>query len=269
MMRLKLVALLFLISCSAFAQKLWVYSITGSAEKKEGSSWISLQHSDILSGNDSIRTGKTSSMTILDRSNNKLYSFQGETPISVKDVISSQQKNPSLAKEFISYLWKSANGKLPKEAKSAGVVYRDGGNANLIANSLTKYKVDIELLDVESGKEVGDVVKIGQRALFKVRNHADIPLFVNVIDVDAAGNMAECIPVPDQSYMPLLMVPANSEVVLIDFPVEFSHPAGVDTLIPLAWHEPYDVKVVIENIKTISGNENIKTISGNQIMIVE
>ena len=130
-------------------------------------------------------------------------------------------------------------------------------------------KFDYKWDDVESGKEVGDVVKIGQRALFKVRNHADIPLFVNVIDVDAAGNMAECIPVPDQSYMPLLMVPANSEVVLIDFPVEFSHPAGVDTLIPLAWHEPYDVKVVIENIKTISGNENIKTISGNQIMIVE
>ena len=259
-MRLKLLVLFFLIGSNAFAQKLWVYSVTGSAEKKDDSSWVSLQRSDILSLNDAIRTDRTSSLTILDRSNNKLYSFQSETPMSVKDVISSQQKNPSLAKEFISYLWKSVNGKTQEGAKRAGVVYRDRDNANLIASSLTKYKVDIKLLDSESGNEIGNVVKIGQRALFKVRNYANIPLFVNVIDMDAAGNMAECIPVPDESYMPLLMVPANSEVILNNFPVEFSHPAGVDTLIPLAWHEPYDVKVVIENIENISGN---------QIMIVE
>lgn len=253
MRRFKLILLLLLVSSSTFAQKLWVYSVNGVAEKKEGSEWIALQRTDKLSTSDYIRTGKTSSLAILDRSSNKLYSLQSESPVTVKMVIDSQQKNPSLAKEFVSYLWKSVNGKGQSEAKSAGVVYRDGSNASMIANSLTKYKVAVTLLNAETGEELGDVIKIGQRALIKIINYADIPLFVNVIDVDADGNMAACIPVTDQSYLPQLMVPANAEVLLSSFPIEFSHPAGIDTLIPLAWHEPYNVDSVIEKITNVSG----------------
>lgn len=253
MRRLKLISILLLVSCSAFAQKLWVYSINGIAEKKEGTAWIALQRTDKLSASDLIRTGETSSLTILDRLNNKLYSFQGKAPASVKFIIESQQKNPSLAKEFISYLWKSVNGKVPTEIKSTGVVYRDGDNASLIAQNLTKYKVDVTLLSAETGDELGDVVKIGQRALFKITNHADVPLFVNVVDVDSAGNMAACIPIITLSILPLLMVPANSEVVLNSFPVEFSRPVGTDILIPIAWHEPFYVDSVIEKITNMSG----------------
>lgn len=183
-----------------------------------------------------------------------MYSFQGETPATVKLIIESQQKNPSLSKEFISYLWKSINGKGSSDIKSAGVVYRDRDNASIVAQNLTKYKVDIVLLSAETGDELGDVVKIGQRAIFKITNFADIPLFINVIDVDSAGNMAPCIPITDQSFLPQLMVPANSEVVLNSFPIEFSHPEGIDTLIPIAWPDPYSVESVANHIKNVQGH---------------
>ena len=47
-----------------------------------------------------------------------------------------------------------------------------------------------------------------------------------------------------------LYIPANSVIRLKDYPVEFYEPLGVDTLVLVAYHKPFDIANVVRMLQS-------------------
>jgi hypothetical protein len=98
-------------------------------------------------------------------------------------------------------------------------------------------------LDRES-KNVLDAVKVDGQAIFRIKNNSDVPLYVNILDVNEAGEKFVCLPIDDATTMSHLLIPANCTIDLAAHPVEFTEPKGVDNLILIATEVPYDLRQV-------------------------
>lgn len=252
--------LLPLLAFSGHSQNLWVYSFNGIVEVWSSSTWKPVELYQKLSPADSIKFGGNSSISILDRKNDKVYAIQKPGINSVNDLIKEagirSKKQPNTV---ISYLWDSLTGKNngAEYRSSAGVVYRDNDVSYAIASAATNatstLPVDFTLIDRETGYSIGEMAFVGNSALIRVNNHSAIDLFVNIIDVDAHGNITPCIPVTSAQIMMQLLIPANSEVLLNSFPIVFAEPRGEDKLILVASPEWFDVDVVVSAMRSGQG----------------
>ena len=252
--------ILVLVHLTAYPQNLWVYSFNGGIEIRSASGWKPAELYQRLSPSDSIRFGINASISILDRKNDKLYAIQKNHVASVEELLNEVSRHTNKQpKSVVSYLWQSLTGKNTGNEfrSSAGVVYRnDDVNyalASAVASSTSTFPVDFTLLDRETGCSVNETATVGNSALIQVNNHSAQDLFINVIDVDANGNMVPCIPVTSAQIMTQLFIPANSEVLLDSFPIVFTEPRGEDTLILVASPELFDAGVVVNALKTGKG----------------
>lgn len=252
-----LIAIVLSVNLSADAQNVWTYSANGHVEVFQNGEWKLFEAYQILSPTDSIRFAEGSSITILDRRNEKLFAVQMRGSHSVQSIIiDSRSKSNYHSKDFISFLWNSLrNGNNPdKYRKPASVVYRDddinSAIAAVVSNMSTNLPVEFELLDGETGCLICDTATFGGSAVVKVKNHSASDLFVNIIDVDADGNMSACIPVNSVQQMTQLLIPAQSQVVLESFPIVFGEPRGEDELILVACPYWFDIDSVILGIQS-------------------
>lgn len=251
-----LTAIALLTGLATKAQNLWIYSTNGNVDVFSNGLWGAAESYQKLTQSDSIRFTEGSSITILDRQNEKLYAVQKQGSHSVKSIITdSQAKSKKQSKDVISYLWNSLKGNNSADdyRKSAGVVYRDNDINAAIASAIstmsTNLPVEFYLLDGETDYLIGEVATVGNSATVKVKNHSAMDLFVNLIDVDVNGNMTPCIPISSAQQMAQLLIPAGAEVVLNSFPIIFAEPRGEDKLILVASPEWFDIEAVVANIQ--------------------
>ena len=260
-----LVLIVITVSLSSKAQDLWVYSTNGRVEIYSAASWSPAETYRKLDLTDSIRFGANSSVTLLDRKNDRIYAIQKDGCHSVQSLVSDAQKRSNKqSKDIVSYLWKSLRGKNSDDEfrRPAGVVYRNEDVNAVIANAVitrsSALPVEFDLLDEKTGYSIGEMATVGNSALVKVKNHSSQDLFVNLIDVDVSGNIAPCIPVSSAQQMMQLFIPAGAEVMLDSFPIVFAEPRGEDKLILVASPDLFDINAVIAGIneKNLSAGNN-------------
>ncbi|MBP5558248.1 MAG: hypothetical protein J6X71_00585 [Bacteroidales bacterium] len=252
------------VSQAVYAQDLWAYSINGSVEIRPDSSsgWRQLSPSQALHLSDSLRFGPYSSLTVLDRSHDKVYAIHGADASSVADLVKgSSTRSKKTRANLVSYLWNSfrENNSVDNHRRAAGVVYRDNSIDNALAYSVATGKSDLPvefvLIGESDGLPISGSVSIGQTAVVNVINHSQYDLFVNLLDKDATGYYSPCFPISNTQQMMQLFIPALSSVILSSFPVIVGEPRGKDNLILIASTEAFDV----DNVAGCLNNNNYST----------
>lgn len=247
---------LFVACVSAAGEDLWIYAINSSVELYH-SQWQAAKPLQKIALTDSLRFGENASVTLLDREKDRLYAVQGIKSQDVNTLVNEargrkQTGDPSL----VQFLWESARGNNSgdKFRHSAGVIYRDKdinvALASVIQSMDGNLPVEFELIDQESGEKIGETATIGQTALIKVKNYSALAIFVNLIDIDATGNISPCIPVSSATQMGQLLIPVRSEVILTSLPIVFTEPQGRDELILIASPEYFNIYAVVEALKS-------------------
>lgn len=268
MKKIAITLLTSLFCCVLHAQDIYVYSSTGTAEVQKGSEWSRLKKRDVLSSNDVIRIGQNSSLTLLDKKGEKMYSIPQSSAKTLSVLIDELKgKQQNVTSQFFNHAMKSMfNGGADRIShEAAGCTYRGDIVENDIAKSLfakmngtslkgatnqkTDYAISFELVEREGNRDIQNEAKIGGQAIFRVKNSGDKPMYVNVLDMDSNGDTYVCLPMDDAQTMAHLLIPAESTIDLIDFPIEFTEPAGQERMVLIATEEPYDLRIVNKYLK--------------------
>lgn len=268
MKKIAITLLTSLFCCVLHAQDIYVYSSTGTAEVQKGSEWSRLKKRDVLSSNDVIRIGQNSSLTLLDKKGEKMYSIPQSSAKTLSVLIDELKgKQQNVTSQFFNHAMKSMfNGGADRIShEAAGCTYRGDIVENDIAKSLfakmngtslkgatnqkTDYAISFELVEREGNRDIQNEAKIGGQAIFRVKNSGDKPMYVNVLDMDSNGDTYVCLPMDDAQTMAHLLIPAESTIDLIDFPIEFTEPAGEERMVLIATEEPYDLRIVNKYLK--------------------
>lgn len=242
---------------AAGAQNLWIYSVNGQVELFSRTGWEAATSFRKLDLADSLRFGADASVSILDRQNDKLIAVQGEGSQCVRTLLSqAQARSQKQPRAFVSYLWSSLQGNNSADAyrRSAGVVYRDddvhAALASAVLSMQSSLPVEFDFLDAQTRRPLGEAAPEGRVFVVRVTNHSATDLFVNLIDIDANGNMAACIPVSSAREMAQLLIPAGAAVVLDSFPLVVTGPKGRDDLILVATPGCFDIEAVIAALQS-------------------
>lgn len=263
----------FVLLCIAItisAQHLYVLNINGKAELKKNGKWVPLIKAQPLYDNNVIRTSKFGSVTILDTDRDKEYAVQSESGATVQALLSTQKFSVKrFAKEIVEVLSNIFTYSNDNERKNyettGGVTYRSDNADEAIASWLKKnlnenlevgnsaYSVSLQVMDPFTYQVIREI-KVGDHADLMVMNDSDIPLYVNVVDVDSEGQWSVVIPKDETEMMVTLLIPPHASVIL-PYPVHFFEPKGIDHLILLAYPMPFNLQRVIALCQ--SGNVDV------------
>lgn len=268
MKKVALTLLASLFCCLLYAQEIYVYSSTGVAEVQKGNEWSRLKKRDVLSANDVVRIGQNSSLTLLDKKAEKIYAIPQSAAKKLSQLLDELKgKQQNVTAQFFNHAMKSMfNGGADRIThEAAGCTYRGDIVENDIAKSLfakmngnslkgatnqkTDYAITFELVERGGEKGIQNEAKIGGQAIFRVKNGSDKPMYVNVLDMDSSGETYVCLPMDDAQTMSHLLIPAESTIDLVDFPIEFTEPAGQERMVLIATEEPYDLRIVNKYLK--------------------
>lgn len=261
-MKKYIIAALLCLCELAGAQNLIVFNVTGTAEKQEGGAWKRLSRREVLNDNDIVRVGNNSALSILDKGNNKVYAMKETNAEKVSALIAGIQNNSSSSsgKYFNHMVSSLVNGSSSTVShNAAGCTYRGAtiendiartlafkqGNNSLvsISNGTSDYSVRFDIMDRKADTTLNNVF-IGKEAYFRITNNSNNDLYVNIIDINAEGELYDCLPIDEGMTQSHLLIPAQSVVDLKDYPISFAEPAGTDNLMLLALPEPFDLRVV-------------------------
>lgn len=254
MKRFILILVCLICACSAQAQY-YVYQVTGDVSICRDGVWEDAYVTRKLSGKDLVRTGDRSCVVILDRKNEKVYSFQSITPAPLEKLVNAQSpKSRKLTSEVCQGIYDVMfrQGQRSRSAYEmvSGATYRGEDADRVIASALaadqgSSEQVSFRLVAVDSDDTVYEA-KAGQLAVVEVTNHADIPLYFNLIDIDSEGSVSVVMPFDEYQTMLHLYIPPRSVIRYAAYPIEFYEPAGVDNLVLAAYHEPFNLNNVLK-----------------------
>lgn len=269
MKRMFLMAVLSMLVGLLSAQDIYVYSVIGQAERQENGKWVALQKRNALKMDDVVRVADNSALSIIDRKAEKIYSISQTSSKKVSELIANYKGKQSYAANFVSHASKSLfNGGTDKISNdAAGCTYRGDIIENDIAkaliakakgvsmsnfnNATTDYQISFEILDRESKQPLGNEVVIDKQAIFRIKNMSDVPLYVNILDINQLNEKYVCLPIDDATTMSHLLIPANCTIDLVAYPIEFAEPKGVDNLMLIATEVPYDLRQVKKYLEKV------------------
>lgn len=251
------------------AQDIYVYSVIGQAERQENGQWVALQKRNQLKNDDVVRVADNSALSIIDRKAEKIYSISQTSGKKVSELIANYKGKQSYAANFVSHASKSLfNGGTDKISNdAAGCTYRGdiiendiakaliakakGVSMNNFNNATTDYQISFEILDRDSKQALGNEVVVDKQAIFRIKNMSDVPLYVNILDINQMNEKYVCLPIDDATTMSHLLIPANCTIDLVSYPIEFAEPKGVDNLMLIATEVPYDLRQVKKYLEKV------------------
>lgn len=258
-MKRLIVIIVGLILCVSIKAQYYVYEINGEVFIK-GTEWKSAYKTMQVQPSDLVRTNDYSSVVILDRNQNKLYSLQSSSPKSLKTLIQGQRSGGhsllgEVAQALYNVLFKSNDKSMDAYQRTIGVTYRDEDDDMLIAQALKSSQsshgnVSFRLINEYTGTAITSA-KIGEIAVVEVTNNTSKGLYINIADSDSAGNIAPILPADENNTMTHLYMPAYSVVRLKNYPVEFYEPCGTDKLVLVAYHKPFNMMNVLQLMQTV------------------
>lgn len=265
-MRKILIILTAIILCSNAKAQYYVYEINGEAFVK-GTSWNPAYKTMSVQLSDYIRTDKYSSIVILDRNSDRLYTFQSTTPETLNTLIHEQKSSShSLLKEvsqaLFSALFKTNNKSMEAYNNTSGVTYRNEDDDLHIAQALNascsnSNKVTFRFIDPVTGQAVTQG-KVGGLTIVEITNNTPSGLYINIADFDSEGNVAPIFPTDENNTMTHLYMPAYSVVRLENYPIEFYYPCGTDKMVLVGYEKPFNMMNVLQLMETAKPSTSSK-----------
>ena len=136
----------------------------------------------------------------------------------------------------------------------------------LISKLLSKLFFTLQAVDTYQNLPIKEI-KAGEYANLLVSNNNDIPLYVNVIDIDGNLEWTAVIPKDEVEMMSSLLIPPHASVIL-PYPIQFFEPVGTDQLILLAYPMPFNVQRIINLYRSGNVDTTISAKVGGTIMSI-
>lgn len=245
--------------CTNLSAQYYVYETTGDVFIKVDDAWKQAYKTMMVQSSNLIRTERYASVVILDRGNDKLYTFQSTTPETLESLIKGQKQSSNtllkeVSQELYVAMFKGNDKSKDVSNYTSGVSYRDENVDSYIAQALACSRSNTDAVSLcvvdEFNGEVLPYARIGVLGVVEITNNTSENLYVNVIDFDSEGNISPIFPMDEHHTMTHLYIPANSVIRLKDYPVEFYEPLGVDTLVLVAYHKPFDIANVVRMLQS-------------------
>lgn len=272
MKRMILMAVMSMLVGLLAAQDIYVYSVIGQAERQENGKWVILQKRNPLKMEDVVRVSDNSALSIIDRKAEKIYSISQTNGKKVSELIANYKGKQTYASNFVSHaskaLFNGGSDRISNDA--AGCTYRGdivendiaksliakakGASMNNFNNATTDYQVSFEILDRKTKQPLGSEVAIDSQAIFRITNNSDVPLYINILDINQQNEKYVCLPIDDATTMSHLLIPANCTIDLVSYPIEFAEPKGVDNLMLIATEIPYDLRQVKKYLEKVDAS---------------
>lgn len=278
--------LMLLICPGAKAQKYVVYSVVGKAYVDQAGKQRPLAARQYVTPNSKLKITSESAVTILDEAKLSMFSFTKVGEHRVKDLLNSVDKRTkSLTKQYMGYLVKqlftSAN-KMMKHPDAymqvTGTSYRavstdslmmarlvdilnEGTNSHgsseeqMFArnnNLISDYAVAMDIIDVQTGLPLKDEVKPNTACYVRVKNDTEEMLYVNVLNIDKAGNKYMVLPMDEEATCANLLIPARSTVSFKTEPFITSDVPSDDAFVMVATEHPVNFSILMEPLKRCS-----------------
>ena len=271
--------LLALLPLGACAQKYVVYSVVGKACTQQGKIFSPLSARKYLSPATKLKIAPESAVTVIDESKQKMFSFTRAGVNSVGDLVGmSSKQTKNLTKQYMGYLVKQLFGSSSKKMvhpdaymQVTGTSYRavakdslmaarlveildDGTSAHGTAeqqlfdgnNSIASdFDVSFDLVDVETGKTVGNAVRRNTPCYARVTNNTDETLYVNILNIDKDGNKYLVLPIDEEATCANLLVPAFSTVGFKSEPFITPDNTSDDAFVLVATEEPVNFSIMM------------------------
>ncbi len=270
------------------AQQYTVYSVAGDAFVKEQGRDVSLKPRKAISTATVLRIGKESAVTVLDERNSRMYSFTEAGTKTVGQLIAGKKSSAkNLSKQYMGYLVKQLFASGSKQMshpdtymQSTATAYRSVAADSLMLRRVaaalagsapggpsletafaasgaqvdTDLDVSFELVSCDTGEPLGQSVPGNTGCYVRVRNGTDDLVYVNVLNVDAAGNKYLVLPVDSASSCAHLLVPPMSTVAFKSEPMIFGDTASEESFLLVATEEPVDFSILMSPIKASEGS---------------
>ena len=275
--------------CGTQAADYLVYSVVGNVKVLSGNNITTLTSRTSLKAKARIIIGKESALTILDERNCKMYSFTEQGTNSLENMLKESKRGKSLSRQYVSYMVKNLFSKEGKRLshpsnymQATATSYRATTIDSLLLNFLAKsiptqeggsieeaiiekynsissdLNVWFELVSYDTEEPLDTSVKEETSCYVRVHNDSNIPLYVNILNIDDFGEKYLVLPVDDAAICAHLLVPAESTVGFISEPFEFTNTSSSETFLLVATEEPVDFSILMNPIHA-SGNKTIRT----------
>lgn len=291
-MKNRIITLLCLLALSlttAFSQSYTVYSVIGTAKIIEGKSTSPLTARKLVTAQTRLLIAPESAVTVLDETNNKMFSFSSEGTYTVGQLIEKTRNNAKgVSKQYMSYLVKQlfANGSSQMShpdtyMQVTATSYRSASCDSMLLARLSQLlpagedmtteqflcssrsqlgsdlDVSFDLVSCDTGYLIERQVEPGTGSYVRVHNNSKEALYVNVLDIDDQGGKYLVLPVDSAASCAHLLVPPLSTVSFKSEPFIFADGQSAETFVLVATQEPVDFSILMNPIR--GGRHSMKS----------
>ena len=254
-MKTKILFAFLFVNLMVYADAIYVYSITESAEYYHDGEWTPAYKTLALDAEDSLRMSEFASISLLPKGADTPYPVQFEGTLSVQEAL--EQSTPvkqSTIGETIKGLWHEIfqPGRVSMDYYNSQRGATNRGTASELAMSyaigntvISDYDISFALVDANTLQIMDSPVQEDTHLILQVSNKSHTPLYVNLLDISQDG-ISPVMPIDENGLMGHLLVPANATVRFSESQMQFSlYGEGTDTIILLAAPAPFDLAEVI------------------------
>lgn len=216
-----LILLAALLALSLSAQSRYsVYKTRGSVRicPKSETDWVDVTWNRVLQLGDLLHLEERSSITILDSSNSMLYMYEKVGECTVMEAVRAvRDKAGSLTCAVLAEMKRDIKGS-PAEATYdvVGVSYR-GQDSVAYTDSLAVSLRQVASRGVNNAQLALQLVPEEDAMLFRLRNNADTPLYINVLRI-SSGELTVCLEFDGKEGSEGLLLDTGTEILLDQYP---------------------------------------------------
>ena len=107
----------------------------------------------------------------------------------------------------------------------------------------------MDIIDVQTGLPLKDEVKPNTACYVRVKNDTEEMLYVNVLNIDKAGNKYMVLPMDEEATCANLLIPAKSTVSFKTEPFITSDVPSDDAFVMVATEHPVNFSILMEPLK--------------------
>jgi hypothetical protein len=256
-----------------------VYSVIGDVYLTYGQKKSRVKPRLSIKSSDVVIASKGSALNLLDEEKSILYSLAPVGKSSMSNILARQKSaSKSLTKQYLSYLMKKLFSKESQNMihpdcymQITGTSYRSEGTDSIFLSSVwnkfdnsenqfeqtacqsnvfpqTDYDVTFSIVSCETGLPIDKDVRTNESCYVRVNNKTLIPLYVNVLNIDAEGKKYLLLPMDEAATCAHLLVPGQSEVDFKSEPFIFDGNPSDETFLLFAVDSPVDFSILLNPI---------------------
>ncbi len=175
---------MLVVAINGMSSELIVYKTVGVIRKKVSTLWNVLDKQAIVNDADTIQIGKGSSLSILDKVENRVYIYDVEGEWLISDIVKRCKKdNLNVTNRMISEAKKQISRGQQKSYVALGGVKRDVCDEEVIENiysQLCTYVASSNIVQ-SSSTMLKRIQNVDRTFYFEISNNEEIPIYANIL----------------------------------------------------------------------------------------